>query len=117
LASDFGSSVSVYRADGKPPQQVDKARIVDAARAIRSAEPDRIGLFADLELVVGTCQDSDYTEGVDLRLTSYFLDDDDNAAEEGALIARDETVAWQFAQQLEQTLDGEYRVEAYSGRW
>ncbi len=114
MASDFGSSASVFRTDGKSPQPGDEDRIVAAAR---SSDRDRISRFADLELVVGSCQDGDDTEGVDLRLTSYFLEDDDNEAQEEAIIARDEIVAQQFAKELEKSLGGDFRVEWYSGNW
>src|SRR5262245_58484003 len=117
LASDFGSSVSVYRSDSKPPQQADQARILGGARVLQSAGRDHIRPFAELELVIGSCQDEDRTEAVNLRLTSYFLEDDDNEVQQDAIIARDEVVARQFAQQLEQLLGKEYRVESYSGRW
>jgi hypothetical protein len=100
-----------------PPQPGDEERIVAAARALQSAERDRISPFADLELVVGSCQDGDDTEGVDLRLTSYFLEDDDNEAQEDAIIARDEITAHQFAEALQKALGEEFRVESYSGNW
>ena len=115
MASDFGSSVSVYRADGHPPLELDETRIVEAARGLQSPGVDRVSPFADLELVIGSCHDG--IEGVELRLTSYFLEDEDHAAEEDAIIARDEIVAQQFAQQLEQVLGDAYRIEYYSGRW
>jgi hypothetical protein len=117
VASDFGSSVSIYRTDGHPPQETDKVRILAAGRAHQSAQPDRISPFADLELHIGSCQNSDYIEGVDLRLTSYFLEDDDNRAQHDAIIARDEVIAQQFATSLQGVLGEEYRVESYSGNW
>jgi hypothetical protein len=117
MASDFGSSASVYRTDGKPPEPRDEARIVAAAQSLQSSAQNRISRFADLELVVGSGQDGDGTEGVDLRLTSYFLQDDDNEAQEDTIIARDEIVAQQFATELEKSLGGDFRVEWYSGNW
>lgn len=116
--SDFGSSVSVYRADGQPPHPADEARVRNVARALRSAGPDHMSPFAGLELVVCSCfADCGGNEGVDLRLTWYFLEDDDNAAEEDAITARDEAIARRFAEQLGRALGGGYRVESYSGRW
>jgi len=117
MASDFGSSASIYRTDGKPPQQEDETRVLTAARALQSAGPDRINPFADFELVVGACQNGDYTEGIDLRLTSYCLEDDDNESEEDAIIARDQLVAQQFGEELQKALGEEYSVESYSGTW
>ncbi|MFO0865575.1 MAG: hypothetical protein U0744_13150 [Gemmataceae bacterium] len=78
---------------------------------------DRISPFADLELVVGFCEDGDGIEGIDLRLTSYFLDDDDNEAQKDALIARDEVVAKQFSDALQKALGDQFCVESYSGEW
>lgn len=117
MASDFGSSVSIYRTDEKPPQESDEARVVAVARVLQSAGPDQISRFADLELVVGSCHNGDYIEGIDLRLTSYVLADDDNEAQKDAIIARDEIVARQFAEALQQALGEVYRVKSYSGTW
>lgn len=105
---DFGATVVVSRADGQPPHPADEARIRAAARA---------SPFAGLELGVGYRVADDDTEGVALYLTSYFLEEDDNAAEEAAITARDEAVALRFAEQLGRALGGGYCVEAYSGRW
>ncbi len=119
MASDFGSSASIYRTDREPPQPADEERILAAARILQSGSPDRISPFADLELVVGSWQDGDYTEGVDLRLTSYFLEDNDNEAQEDAIIARDEIIAQQFASELQRSLGERFRVESHinSGKW
>jgi hypothetical protein len=117
LASDFGSSASIYRSDGRPPQPKDEERVLAVVSTLQSAEQDRISPFADLELVVGSCQDGEGIEGIDLRLTSYFLEDDDNEAQEDAIIARDEAVAQQFADALQKALGDKFRVESYSGNW
>lgn len=117
MSSDFGSSASVFRADSKLLQPGDEERIVAAARTLQSSERDRISRFVDLELVVGSCRDHEGNEGIHLRLTSYFLEDEDNAAQEDAIIAHDEIVARQFAEELEKSLGSTFRVEWYSGNW
>lgn len=117
MAHNFGSSVSVYRTDGDPPQQTEEALIAAAARALTLSGSDRMNPFAGIELVVGSCQDMDYIEGVDLRLTSYFVADDDNEARQEVTIAEDEEIARQFAAALQDSLGEEYRVDSYSGAW
>ena len=117
MASDFGSHANVYRNDGRVPNSADEEKILAAARALTASDHNRISRFADFELVLGSSRDVDGTEGVSLRLTSYFFDDLENEESADAIIAQDDINAYEFGAELEKALGPDYRVEPFSGHW
>ena len=116
--SDFGSSVSVYRADNRPPSDEDERRVWAAAKSLQFARTDRIGPYDEFVLRFGTACGGG-VEGLLVGLSGYFDGDDDgnDGLDPEVIISRESPIAEQFAADLERALGGEYRAVPYSGFW
>jgi hypothetical protein len=119
MSSDFGSGVSIYRADRQPTRPEDDRRIRAAARSLQFRERDRIGLFDHLDLGFGGARRRDGVWGVSVMLTGHFIGDHEgnDRLDPEALIERELPVAEQFAEELAGFLGEEYEVVPYSGYW
>ena len=116
--SDFGSSVAVYRTDGRPPSAEDERRVQVAAKSLQFTRTDRIGLYDEFELRFGTAFGGGM-EGLSVGLSGYFVGDDEgnDGLDPEVIIARESPIAEQFAEDLERVLGAEYRAVPYSGNW
>ena len=117
--SDFGSSVAVYRTDGRQPSDEDERRVRAAAKSLQFARTDRIGPYDGFDLRFGFAQDGNGIEGLSVGLSGYFVGDDEgnDGLDPEVIIAREAPVAEQFAEDLGRALGVEYRAVAYSGHW
>lgn len=117
--SDFGSSVAVYRSDGDAPSAGDEERVRIAARSLQFAYEDRIGPYDGFDLRFGYARDADGSRGISIGLSGYFIGDEEgnDGLDPDVIIAREEPVAWQFAEDLGKALGGDYRCVSYSGYW
>jgi hypothetical protein len=117
--SDFGSHVAVRRSDGRPTSEDDEERIRAAARSLQFARRDRIGPYDEFDLRFGSVRYIDGAEGISVGLTAHFLGDDEgnDGLDPEVIIAREEPVAEQFAEDLAKALGDDYCCEAYSGHW
>ena len=115
--SDFGSHVAVYRTDGRPPSAEDDRRVRAAARSLQFTRPDRIGPYDEFDLRFGGAHGGDGVQGVSVFLSGYFIGDNEgnDGLDPEVILAREAPVAEQFAEDLERTLGGEFRVNPYSG--
>jgi hypothetical protein len=119
VSSDFGSSVSIYRADRQRTGPDDERRIQAAARSLQFGEPDRIGPFDHFELRFGGARRRDGVWGVSVQLSGHFIGDHEgnDGLDPEALIDRELPVAEQFADELAALLGDEYQFVPYSGYW
>lgn len=117
--SDFGSYVAIYRTDGCPPSDADERRVRASAKSLQFARTDRIGPYDEFDLRFGFSSDGEGGQGLSVFLSGYFIGDDDGSdgLDPEVIIARESMIVEQFAADLTSALDGEYRVEPYSGYW
>jgi hypothetical protein len=117
--SDFGSSVAVYRSDGQALSAERKERIRTAARSLQFSREDHIGPYDEFDLRFSNVRGADGSEGVSVDLSSYFIDDEagNDGLDPDVIIAREEPIAEQFAEDLARALGSDYRCIAYSGHW
>ncbi len=116
--SDFGSSVAVYRTDGRPSSADDERRVRAAAKSLQFTRTDRIGPYDEFELRFGTAFGGG-VEGLSVGLSGYFVGDDEgnDGLDPEVIIARETPVAEQFADDLGRAMGGEYWAVPYSGHW
>jgi hypothetical protein len=117
--SDFGSSVSVYRADQRPTGPEDERRLRAAARALQFTRADRIGPYDHFDFRFGGARRLDGVWGISVGLTEYSTGDeeDNDGLDPDAIIDRDLPIAEEFAADLAKALNEEYEVVPYSGCW
>jgi hypothetical protein len=116
--SDFGAHVTIFRSDGRPPSADDEERVRVASRSLQFTQPDRIGPYDGWDLSFGLAS-ADGIEGLMVGLTGYFIDDDErnDGLDPDVLIAREEPLAEQFAEDLARVLGTDYQCSSYSGYW
>jgi hypothetical protein len=119
VGSDFGASVSVYRADGRSPGPEDERRVRAAARALQFTRPDRIGPYDHFDLRFGGAWRRDGTWGLSVGLAEYFIGDDEGneRLDPDAINERDLALAERFSEELAAALGAGYEVIPYSGYW
>ncbi len=117
VSTDFGSHVSVFRADGQPTNPEDERRIRSAARSLQFTRPDRIGPFDHFDLRFGGAHRLEGGWGVAVFLSGYFIGDDEgnDGLAPDVIIAREHSVTEQFADELEALLGEGYEVAPYCG--
>src|ERR1700741_3146084 len=117
--SDFGTLVTIHRANGTPATAADEALIKRLAKDLVFDEQDHLSEYADFNLRFGSARAEDGSEGVMVGLTEYWLGDDDGTEglDTQGLIAGDGPAAEQFAEELQERLGPEFKVEAYCGHW
>jgi hypothetical protein len=117
--SDFGTMVTVHRSDGGSVTPEDVTRIKQLGKALIYSEEDRISDYADFNMRFGGSHALDGSEGVMIGLTEYWLGDDEGneGMEAEALIERDRPLAERFAEELQENLGQDYKVESYCDHW
>jgi hypothetical protein len=116
MSIDFGSHVSVYRVDHQPPGPEDEQRIGAAARSLQFRQRDRIGPFDHLDLHFGGARRIDGVWGVAVILSGHYIgDDEDEGLDPETIIAQEQPVAEQFAEELAASLGAGYEVIPWCG--
>jgi len=117
--SDFGTMVTIHRANGASTTAEDEAVIKRLAKALVFGEQDRVSDYGDFNLRFGGSSGLDGSEGVMIGLTEYWVGDDEGTEglEAEVLIERDRPPAERFAEELQEKLGPEFKVEAYCGDW
>jgi hypothetical protein len=117
--SDFGARVSVFRVDGQPLSEDEERKVRSAGRSLQFSRPDRIGPYDEFDLRFGTACAVNGTKGLSVGLSSYFVGDREGngGLEPEVIIAREEPIAAQFAEELACVVGDEFRTDSYSGYW
>lgn len=111
--------VTVHRTDGASTTAADDVLIERVAKDLVYGQLDRIGEFAHFNLRFGGSSKLDGSEGVSVGLTEYWLGDDEGNEDldSEVLIERDRPPAERFAEELQERLGAEFKVEAYCDHW
>jgi hypothetical protein len=119
VGSDFGASVSVYRADRSPPGPEDERRVRAAARSLQFSRPDRIGPYDHFDFRFGGARRHDGVWGLSVGLSGYFIGDEEgnDGLDAEVIIAREQPLVEQFAEELAVALGEAYEVVPYCGYW
>lgn len=117
--SDFGTMVTVHRANGESTTPSDEVLIKHIAKELVAPYADRINDFAAFTLQFGGSSRHGGSQGVMVGLTAYWLGDDEGNEGLGdeALIERDRPFAERFGEHLQESLGQEFQVEVYCGHW
>lgn len=113
--SDFGSAVLVWRVDGQSVSPEDKDRLQEAVQAAKG-EPqrDRFGRFDEFECRIGGYGLPGGGEGFSVILTRHFLEEEGDPE---AVLADQEPLTQEFADELARILGEEYETRAISSFW
>lgn len=117
--SDFGSMVTIRRADGTSVTPDDVSRVHRTAKELTLVEDGRTSDSADFNLRFGDERAPDGSVGILISLTEYWLGDDESTGglDSDVLLARDRPRAERFAGAMQQRLGADFEVEAYCDHW